>query len=101
MTNTLESILLSGLTVVGGAVVFLYKTNIKAKAEHQETITKMLADAKAERAACQVENQMMREDISKLQEQLIAIHEKYGELRGELAAMQKIAERDAKQEAKQ
>jgi F0F1-type ATP synthase membrane subunit b/b' len=100
MPNTLESILMSGLGVVTAGLVFLYKANTKTledqKKEYQGTISKILADAQAERATCQVENEKMREDINKLQEQLIDINREYGKLSGKLAVMEGLVKQEAK-----
>ena len=91
MPNTLESILMSGLGVVTAGLVFLYKANdatqAKLKEEHQATIAAMLSDLKAERASCQKENELMRQDINKLQEQLLKLHQEYGELKGRLSSL--------------
>lgn len=76
------------------AIGFLYKREAKLKEAHHATMIAMLTDAKEERAACQKENELMRQDINKLQEQLIKLHQEHGELKGRFSEIRKEVQND-------
>ena len=91
MSEQLTNWLIGAIVALCGAIGFLYKSSVdtqaKLKEEHQATMVAMLTDAKAERLACQKDNELMRQDIAKLQDQLIKLHQEHGELKGRLSSL--------------
>ena len=89
MSEELTNWLIGSIASLCAAIGFLYKREAKLKEAHHATMIAMLTDAKEERAACQKENELMRQDITNLQKQLLKLHQEHGELKGRFSEIRK------------